>query len=253
MRRLSNAALGLGLIFLLWEGLALSGRYPPALLPPPGKVLRGFWEIARGGLLLERALVTLRRFFAGYLAASLSGMLLGLVFGQLTRAWAVVEPVVHVLRPISPVAWFPFIVLWFGIGDIPAMVVIFISAFFPVLLATVAATRLIDPLYLKVAGNFGIRPPLPMIKIVLPAIFPNLVTGLHLALGTAWIFMVAGEMLGAQSGLGFLIVDARNGFRTDLVVCAMVTIGFLGLVLDRALVLFESRANRVWGVGPPGA
>ena len=252
MRKLANAALGLGLLLLVWEGLALSGRWPPALLPPPAKVARGFWEMAQSGLLLEHVLVTLRRFFAGYLAASASGVILGLVFGQLTRAWSVVEPVVHVLRPISPVAWFPFIVMWFGIGDIPAMVVIFISAFFPVLLTTVAATRLIDPLYLKVAGNFGIRPPLLLIKIVLPAVFPNLVTGLHLALGTAWIFMVAGEMLGAQSGLGFLIIDARNGFRTDLVVCAMITIGILGLILDRALVLFEGWANRVWGVGPPG-
>jgi NitT/TauT family transport system permease protein len=204
------------------------------------------------GTLFEHVLVTLRRFFIGYLIASASGIALGLVFGWLTRMWAIVEPVVHVLRPISPVAWFPFIVMWFGIGDIPAVIIIFISAFFPVLLTTVAATRLLDPLYLKVAANFGIKQPLLMFKIVLPAIFPNIITGLHLALGTAWIFMVAGEMLGTQSGLGFLIIDARNGFRTDLVVCAMITIGLLGLLLDRAIALFERWANRVWGVGPVG-
>ena len=252
MRRLANAAVGLGLLFAVLEGLALSGRYPPALLPPPAKVLAGFREIAASGLLAEHVLVTLRRFFVGYLAASASGIALGLAFGWLTRLWAVAEPVVHALRPISPVAWFPFIVLWFGIGDVPATVIIFISAFFPVLLSTVAATRLIDPLYLKVAGNFGIRQPSLMFKIALPAVFPNIVTGLHLALGAAWIFMVAGEMLGTQSGLGFLIIDARNGFRTDLVVCAMITIGFLGLALDRAIAVFERWANRVWGVGPAG-
>ncbi|MDR2456816.1 MAG: ABC transporter permease [Deltaproteobacteria bacterium] len=252
MRKLACVVIGLGLLLAAWEGLVLTGRYPPALLPPPVKVLSGFKEIAGNGSLFEHLLVTLRRFFIGYLSASLAGMAMGLVFGWLTRLWAVAEPVVHVLRPISPVAWFPFIVMWFGIGDIPAIVIIFISAFFPVLLSTVAAIRLIDPIYLKVAANFGIKPPRLLLKIIFPAIFPNIVTGLHLALGTAWIFMVAGEMLGTQSGLGFLIIDARNGFRTDLVVCAMITIGVLGLVLDRAIALFESWANRVWGVGPAG-
>ncbi|MDR1872855.1 MAG: ABC transporter permease [Deltaproteobacteria bacterium] len=250
MRNLINALIGLAAILAIWEGLIIVGKYPPALLPPPTKVLAGFREIAVSGALVEHVLVTLRRFFMGYLSACALGIALGLVCGWLTRLWAVTEPVVHVLRPISPVAWFPFIVMWFGIGDIPATVIIFISAFFPVLLSTVAATRLINPLYLKVARNFGVKQPLLMSKIILPAIFPNIVTGLHLALGAAWIFMVAGEMLGAQSGLGFLIIDARNGFRTDLVVCAMITIGVLGLIFDRAIVIFERWANRVWGVGP---
>jgi NitT/TauT family transport system permease protein len=119
-----------------------------------------------------------------------------------------------------------------------------------VLLSTVAAIRLIDPAYLKVARNFGIRQPFLMTKIVFPAIFPNIITGLHLALGVAWIFMVAGEMIGTQSGLGFLIIDSRNGFRTDLVVCSMITIGLLGLILDKAIVLFERWVNRTWGIGP---
>jgi NitT/TauT family transport system permease protein len=88
-----------------------------------------------------------------------------------------------------------------------------------------------------------------MTKIVFPAIFPNIITGLHLALGAAWIFMVAGEMIGTQSGLGFLIIDSRNGFRTDLVVCSMITIGLLGLTLDRTILVFERWVNRVWGIG----
>jgi NitT/TauT family transport system permease protein len=245
-----NAIIGTGLLFALWEGLVLSGRYPPALLPPPGRVLQGFREIGENGLLFRHIAVTLKRFFIGYLASSTVAIVLGLFFGGLTRLWNIVEPVVHILRPISPIAWFPFIVLWFGIGDIPATVVIFIAGFFPVLLSTVAAIRLIDPIYLKVARNFGIRQPFLMTKIVFPAIFPNIITGLHLALGVAWIFMVAGEMIGTQSGLGFLIIDSRNGFRTDLVVCGMITIGLLGLMLDKAIVLFERWVNRTWGIGP---
>ena len=124
----------------------------------------------------------------------------------------------------------------------------FIAAFFPVLLATVAAVADIDPVYLKVARNFGIGQPAILTKIVFPAIFPRIATGLHLALGTAWIFLVTGEMVGAQSGLGFLIIDARNNLRADLLMAAIITIGVLGLCLDSGVRLIETAVNRRWGV-----
>ena len=130
----------------------------------------------------------------------------------------------------------------------PALVIIFIAAFFPVLLATVAAVADIDPVYLKVARNFGIGQPTILTKIVFPAIFPRIATGLHLALGTAWIFLVTGEMVGAQSGLGFLIIDARNNLRADLLMAAIITIGVLGLCLDSGVRLIETAVNRRWGV-----
>ena len=154
----------------------------------------------------------------------------------------------QVLRPISPVAWLPFIVLFFGIGEAPAIVIIFLAAFFPVLLATIAAVQKLDPIYLKVAQNFGIGTPAIFTKIILPAIFPQIATGLHLALGTAWVFLVAGEMVGAQSGLGFLIIDARNNLRADLLMAAIIAIGLLGLLLDSAMSLAERRLCRAWSI-----
>ena len=141
----------------------------------------------------------------------------------------------------------PFIVLSFGIGEMTALVFIFIAAFFPVLLATVAAVHDIAPVYLKVAQNFGIRQPALLAKIVFPAVFPRIATGLHLALGTAWVFLVAGEMVGAQSGLGFLIIDARNNLRADLLMAAIITIGVLGLLLDGGVTLVERAINRRFG------
>ena len=174
-------------------------------------------------------------------------MLLGLVLGWYRGVWAYLNPIAQVLRPISPMAWLPFIVLIFGIGEMPALVIIFIAAFFPVLLATVAAVHDIAPVYLKVAQNFGIRQPALLAKIVFPAVFPRIATGLHLALGTAWVFLVAGEMVGAQSGLGFLIIDARNNLRADLLMAAIITIGALGLLLDGGVTLVERAVSRRFG------
>ena len=162
--------------------------------------------------------------------------------------WQIVDPVVQVLRPVSPVAWSPFIVLWFGIGNMPAIAIIFIAAFFPVLLNTVTGVKRINPDYLKIAENMEIRQPKLMFKIILPATFPSIVNGLHVALGTSWIFLVAGEMVGAQSGLGFLIVDARNTLNLANVFAGITFIGLSGFILDRLIVLFESWVGRYWGI-----
>ena len=141
----------------------------------------------------------------------------------------------------------PFIVLWFGIGDVPAIVIIFIAGFFPVLLTTVAAVANIDPIYLKVSRSFGIRQPQLMWKVIFPAAFPQIASGIHLALGTSWIFLVAGEMVGAQSGVGYLIIDARNNLRTDILLADIVVIGLIGLILDTLLKMAEKRILRAWG------
>lgn len=238
------------LVLLFWEALIQAGGYNEALFPSPGKVLTGFIELINDGVLLADIRSSLLRFAAGYLSSVLIAIFLGLILGWYRGIWAYLNPIAQVLRPISPMAWLPFIVLLFGIGEMPALVIIFIAAFFPVLLATVSAVANIDPVYLKVAQNFGIRQPAVLTKIVLPAVFPSIATGLHLALGTAWVFLVAGEMVGAQSGLGFLIIDARNNLRADLLMAAIVVIGILGLVLDSLVHLLETWIYRRWGLQP---
>lgn len=228
MSKVLKGVVSFAVLLAIWQALAASGAFPSSLFPGPGSV---------AGALAERAE---------------SGQLL-LVMGWCTRAWEFLNPVVQFLRPISPVAWLPFIVLWLGIGDIPAIVVIFLAAFFPVLLSTVGAVRRIDPVYLKVSKNFGLGSAQTLFKIVLPAVFPVIANALHIALGTAWIFLVAGEMAGTQSGLGFLIVDARNNLRTDELLAAIVAIGVLGVLLDWIIKQFEETVNRVWGTGAQGA
>ncbi|WP_186428613.1 ABC transporter permease [Clostridium sp. BSD9I1] len=247
-RKLINIVIGLGLLLIGWEAVVLTGKYEPSLLPSPLMVLKGIKELIENGTFFTHIKLSLFRFFIGYSAAVILAIILGIILGWFQKIWDVIDPIVQVLRPISPVAWFPFIVLWLGIGDIPAIAIIFIAAFFPVLLSTVSAVKKTDKTYLKVARNFGIKQPFVLTKIILPAAFPNIVTGLHLALGSAWIFLVSGEMVGAQSGLGYLIMDARNSLRTDLLLLAIIMIGVLGLLLDKLITLFEKWVGKTWGI-----
>lgn len=242
--------LGSGAVtILLWQILCTVGGWNEALFPSPLRTLAGLGELIASGVLAYDIAASLLRFAVGYLSSVLIALVLGLVLGWYSRIWAYLSPIAQVLRPVSPVAWLPFIVLFFGIGEAPAIAIIFLAAFFPVLLSTVAAVQKIEPVYLRVAQNFGIRQPQLFTKILLPVIFPQIATGLHLALGTAWVFLVAGEMVGAQSGLGFLIIDARNNLRADLLIAAILVIGVLGLLLDSAMGLAERRLYRRWGMG----
>jgi NitT/TauT family transport system permease protein len=188
------------------------------------------------------------RFFAGFLTAVAAAVILGLVFGWFTPLWRLANPVVQLLRPISPIAWMPFIVLAFGIGDIPAIVIIFIAAFFPVFLSTVAGVRSVPEIYLKVADNFGVGRIEIFWKIIFPAAFSQIVSGVHLALGTAWVFLVCGEMVGAQSGLGYLIIDARNNLRNDILAADIAVIGLIGFLLNAGIELIEKRFLKRWGL-----
>jgi NitT/TauT family transport system permease protein len=241
---------GLAVLLAVWQLLAASGRYTADQLPAPLDVLRACREVWAEGALASHVGASLARFFAAYLAAVAVAVPLGLVLGLRPALWRAADPVVQVLRPISPVAWFPLAVLWLGIGNLPAIAVIFVAAFYPSLLATVSAVRRVDPVYLRVARNFGTRDRQLVFKVIVPAAFPQIAMGLRIAIGAAWVYLVAGEMLGARSGLGFLIVDARNFLRTDLILLAMALVGAIGFSIDRVVAWLERRLDARWGVAP---
>lgn len=240
-----KGAVGIALLLAIWHLAAV--RYNSVLVPTPVQVLRSCWELLADGTLVAHIATSLSRFVVGYAAAALCGIVAGLLFGWFAGAWSFVNPVVQILRPVSPIAWTPFIVLGFGIGDIPAVVIIFIAVFFPVLLATVAAVGRVEKIYIRVAQNFAFTRFQTLTKIVLPASFPQISTGLHQAIGTGWIFLVAGEMVGAQSGLGYLIIDSRNNLRPDWLLAAILVIGALGLLLDTTVNLGEKQIYKKWG------
>ena len=247
MKKTIQVLISMLLLLFIWHAIIWIGQYPDALLPSPKLVAITLFEMIQSKTLFHNIGISLFRFFIGYTLAALIGILLGLFLGRLPRIWSILDPIAQLLRPVSPIAWFPFIVLWFGIGNLPAIVIIFIAAFFPILLTTINAVQNVDPIYLKVAANFEIGKINLLRKIIFPAAFPLIANGLRVALGSAWIFLVAGEMVGAQSGLGFLIVDARNSLSLDIVLTAIIVIGVIGLLFDLAIRHFEQWIRSIWG------
>lgn len=245
--KLERIVLSFGVFLILWQLIALVSGVNSALFPGPFQVFESYGELFSTGLkgstsgatLWGHIGASLYRFFIGFLLSVVLGVLSGLLLGWFPSAFAYVNPVIQLIRPIAPVAWLPFIVLLVGIGDVPAIIIIFIAGYFQILLSTVAAVTGIDPTYLKVANNFGLSATKTVYKIVFPAIFPQIANSLHVALGTCWIFLVSGEMVGAQSGLGFLVMDAKNCLRSDALLATMITIGLIGLILDGLLRTFE--------------
>lgn len=248
MKKLFNIIVSFAALISIWQLAVTFGNWNPSLFPSPLATAKGFGELVEAGILLTSIKASMFRFAVGYFIAALLGVSLGLILGWFKGIWSFMNPIVQVLRPISPIAWLPFIVLWFGIGDLPAIVIIFIASFYPILLSTITAVGKVDQTFIKVAANFGIKQPYMLTKIVLPAAFPQIATSLHIALGSAWVFLVAGEMVGAQTGLGFMIIDARNNLRADLLLSSIIMIGLIGLILDSLIGMAEKKILSKCGI-----
>jgi NitT/TauT family transport system permease protein len=229
---------GLLVLLILWS--AAAARSVAGVIPGPWAVARALAELTVRGLVFKYLVATLFRVTWGYLMAVALAIPAGVALGWYGRAGRALGPILQVLRPISPLAWIPLAILWFGVGDLPAIFIVFLGAFFPLAFATTSAVRGLSRVHVDVARNFGLGAGELLSKLILPGILPELVVGLRLSLGVAWLVVVAGEMIAVSSGLGFLIVDARNaGNRNDLVVAGMVLIGATGLLLDRAVRRIE--------------
>jgi len=240
------ATAGLGL--LAWDaGVRLSGS---DLFPKPVEVVRGILELANKGLLLKYIAASLFRVTWGFFGAVLVGVPLGLVLGWFRAAFQALNPLIQILRPISPIAWIPVAILWFGVDDTAPVFLIFLASVFPITVSSMAAVQNMQQVYLRAAQNFGLKG-LPLFRrVILPAALPQIITGIRIALGVAWLVVVAAEMIAVNSGLGYLIIDARNaGKRYDLVVAGMVMIGLIGLVLDLLVRQLEKFDEVRWGYG----
>jgi NitT/TauT family transport system permease protein len=236
----------IGVLLLLWQ-IAVS-RHPGHLVPGPVEVLRGIFDLMQHGLLLKYVVASLFRVTWGFALAALLAIPLGLVIGWYSRAEMAFNPLIQILRPISPLAWIPIAILWFGVGDLSAVFLIFLCCFFPLLLTSVQAVRSIPDVYLNAGRNFGLSPAAMVRRVLYPAVMPQLIIGLRITLGVAWLVVVAAEMIAVNSGLGFLIVDARNaGNRYDLVVAGMIMIGVIGWLLDIGMRSLERVKSLRWG------
>ncbi len=216
--------------------------------PTPVQTLAALWEICASDQLWKHSAASLYRVIWGFVLAALFGIPLGLWVGWNLRGFEALNPVIQGLRPISPIAWIPFAILWFGIGDGAGVFLIFYASFFPITVGTMAAVRNISLVHQRSAQNFGLHGLDLFRRVVLPASLPQIITSLRIALGVAWLVIVAAEMVGMDSGLGYLINDARNmGKRYDLVAATMILIGLIGIVLDYLVRKLETFDEVRWG------
>ncbi len=230
----------------LWHlGVKWSGS---KVFPLPLEVHKRVSELAHKGLLVRYAGDSLRRVALGFSAAVTLGIPAGLTLGWYPAAAQVVNPVIQMVRPISPIAWIPISIVWFGVGDASAIFLIFLAAFFPILVATMNGVRSVPSMFRQAGRNFGLGPVKLLAKVIFPASLPQIIIGLRIALGIAWLVLVAAEMIAVDSGLGYLVIDARNsGKRYDLVIAAMLLIGLIGLALDTAFRQLETLKAIRWG------
>jgi len=239
----------LGMLALFFTAWGLAVRISRSeLFPTPGDVLRGIIELFQKGLLLKYIVASLFRVTWGFTLAVLVGVPAGLILGWYTRAFQAFNPILQILRPISPIAWIPVAILWFGVSDAAPIFLIFLASVFPITVSAIAAVQNMQPVYLRAAQNFGLNRGELFRRVIFRASLPQIITGIRIALGIAWLVVVAAEMIAVNSGLGYLIIDARNaGKRYDLVVAGMVMIGFIGLGLDLLVRQLEKFDEVSWG------
>ncbi len=218
-----------------------------AIFPTPWQVVTGTLELAQDGTLWDDIGASLMRVAVGFLLAVSIAVPLGLWMGWVRGAFSTLNPIFQMLRPISPIAWIPIAILWFGVGDTSPIFLIFMSSVFPMVVQTTAGVHTIERRYLRAAENFGVSRYTLFRRVVIPAVLPQIIVGMRIGLGVAWLVVVAAEMIALRSGLGYLIIDSRNaGNRYDLVVGGMVIIGLIGLSLDGAMRLLEGLRAVRW-------
>ncbi len=221
---------------VVWQLISVYGqRINPQLevmMPPPTAVFSAAIDLLGRGVLFTHIFDSMYRVVLAVGAAAVLGIPLGLAMGWSARFRAVVDPLLEFIRPIPPLAWIPLSILWFGLGDAQIVYIIFLAAFFPVVLNSMAGARDVDTYLLRAGLSLGASRGELFRTVVLPGALPNIFTGLRIGLGIGWMALVAGELVAAPSGLGYLINNARTLFRSDYILLGMVLIGVLGLLLD---------------------
>jgi len=222
---------------MLPSPLAVAERWLAYLLPvQPYSAEQGSWLAwAVSGELILDALGSLYRVAAGFAIGAALALPMGLLMGASPRMYAWFNPLMQLLRPIPPIAYIPLSILWFGLGNAPAIFLIVLGAFFPVLMNTIAGVRQVDGIYLRAARNLGASGSTLFLRVILPAAVPYILSGVRIGIGTAFIVVIVSEMIAVNNGLGFRILEAREYFWSDKIMAGMMTIGLLGLAIDSAV------------------
>jgi NitT/TauT family transport system permease protein len=254
MAKMNWRDMGAGLVVpivavVIWQAVSMLGWINPLVLPSPWAVLKkwveyllplqpyspesGSWLAwAFSGELIGDAISSMYRVVVGFIVGAVLALPMGLWMGASKRAYTWMNPLVQVLRPIPPIAFIPLSILWFGLGNPPAIFLIALGAFFPVLMNTMAGVRNVDAIYLRAAQNLGASRYTMFTRVMLPAAVPYILSGVRIGIGTAFIVVIVSEMIAVNNGLGFRILEAREYFWSDKIIAGMISIGLLGLAID---------------------
>ncbi|MES2889731.1 MAG: ABC transporter permease [Pseudomonadota bacterium] len=222
-------------ILATWQLMFHLGYINPMKLPPPSAVAVKWVEYASTGELFHDAWGSLYRVVMGFAIGTSLALPLGLMMGAWPMTNRLCNLTVQVLRPIPPIAYIPMAMLWFGLGNPPALFLISIGAFFPVLMNTIAGVRQVDGIFLRAARNLGASQGTIFLRVILPAATPYIFSGMRIAMGTAFIVVIVAEMIAVPDGLGFRILEGREYFWMDKIIAGMFTIGFIGLAIDTGM------------------
>ena len=244
--RLVPLLLAAAAIIAVWQAVVVIFRPHVSLLPPPWLTAREFWVLVESGELFVHTGVSLARVFSAWCIAGAIAIPLGLAMGWSRGFERIVDPVIELFRPISPLAWIPLAILWFGIGEAGKIFVVCVGTFFPTLVSTVAGVKRIDPVLVHAGEVLGCTDRASLFrKVIFPAALPSIVVGLRISFGTGWAAIIAAELVAARSGLGYLIANGMEILRADKVLVGMAMIGVLGVCFD-ALFRFLHR-RFAWG------
>jgi ABC-type nitrate/sulfonate/bicarbonate transport system permease component len=228
-------------IIALWQLLAYLKCVNEFILPSPFNIFKAFMQLIKSGELLFDSLNSMKRVGIGFLLASFCGGSLGVASGCFRRLSEAMTPIFEFLRPIPPIAWIPIAILWFGLGDSPAYFIVFVGAFFPIFINTYWGIKSSKLTYINVAKNFGANRFLILTDVVLPCSLPDILRGLKIGLGLAWTSVIAAELVGAQSGLGYMIQLNRIMLKTYNIIVGMIAIGTIGFVMNYLMTIFERK------------
>jgi len=250
MRSLRRGALTLVALGAVYEAAAHSGYFAPALMPPLGAVARTLVDSLLDGTMLLHAGATMFRVLCGFGAAVAVGLPLGVLMGRVRAVENFVMPLASALMPIPSLAWVPVFILWFGLGDLVTILIVFYAALFPMLLNTWSGVRAVNPIWLRAAGAMGATEHALFWKVMIPGASPFIITGLRQSFLRSWVAVIGAEMLAASDlGLGWVIFDAKEFLNTDVMLASLAVIGLIGFAAERLVFGSLERATIYrWGM-----
>ncbi len=229
------------LIGAAWVVFDKTGKLNPVIMPAPQTVWKTIVSLVTSGKLWTNLVVSVGRVLKGYALAGILGIVLGIFIGQSRHLERLTELLIQIIKPIPPIAWIPLVILWFGIGESGKVFLIFLGGFFTILINVIDGIRHTDEKLIEVSRSMETPFLKHMLLVVIPGAAPNIFTGLRTGLSSCWMCVVAAELVSSSTGLGYLIMNARQFGRTDVVIVGMLTIGIIGKLMDSLIKAIEKR------------